>query len=156
MKNISIFNVILFSFVLSIFLFPKNFASVQPDTLAIVNGKPVTSGDFKNRFELSVYPGKGLNGNLYKTKRGFLYSMIAERLLSGEALKALPNDNKNEEFLKNETERMFLRDALYRREILPKSCRIGKRNRKGRKIFNIFLYTGCFLFSRYYCGEYFL
>ncbi len=95
----------------------NSYTSAKPDTLAIVNGEPITGADFRNRFELSVYPGKDLYDNLYSVKRGFLKSMIAEKLLSNASL-----DNSTvEKNLRRQMERIFLRDALYRREVLPKA-----------------------------------
>ncbi|HED05753.1 MAG TPA: peptidyl-prolyl cis-trans isomerase [Ignavibacteria bacterium] len=163
MKYLTSFNfiVIIFFFLLS--YSQDNYAEIQSDTLALVNGQPVTSADFKNRFELSIYPGKGEIYNLYKAKRGFLYSMIAERLLANQALrmptntdkyklpeiaKHLPNQalrtlptntDKNEEILKKETERIFLRDALYRKVIVPKAKVTKKEIEQGVK-FSVYFY----------------
>lgn len=92
----------------------------QNDTLAIVDGKPITSDDFINRFELSVYPGKGLNEDLNKVKLDFLYSLIAEKLLSNKSSNSVSDPDPNEKYLKNEIEMIFLRDALYHKEVLSK------------------------------------
>ncbi len=95
----------------------NSYTSAKPDTLAVVNGEPITGADFQNRFELSVYPGKDLYDNLYSVKRGFLKSMIAEKLLSNASL-----DNSTvENNLRKQMQRIFLRDALYRIEVLPKA-----------------------------------
>jgi hypothetical protein len=90
----------------------------ENDTLAVVNGMPITGDDFENRFELTVYPGKDLNDNLYDAKRGFLQSMVAEKLLSNSA--AAQQTFQGEEQIKKQMESIFLRDALYRIEVLPK------------------------------------
>jgi hypothetical protein len=94
------------------------FGFAKVDTLALVNGQPITSDDFENRFELTVYPGKDISDNLYAAKRGFLQSMIAEKLLSNSAM--MKQKFQGEEQIKKQMERIFLRDALYRKEVLPK------------------------------------
>ncbi len=120
---------LLFLFVL---LFSASHASAQKnlpnvsnsqkvDTLALVNGEPITSEDFRNRFELSLYPGKGNRTYLDQTKHDFLYSMIAEKLLSQAAALSNVSLTPAEEVIKKETEEIFLRDALYRKEIVPRA-----------------------------------
>lgn len=91
----------------------------RPDTLALVDGKPITSGDYLTRFEMSLYPGKDDPTMLEKTKREFLYSMIAEKLLARAAAKSDLPFTPSEELLKNEMEEIFMRDALFRKEIVP-------------------------------------
>jgi hypothetical protein len=89
------------------------------DTLALINGEPVTSDAFRYRFELSVYPGKDNKTSLDSTKKHFLLSLIAERLL---ALSAQSEDliDAQDEQIKSEAEDMFLRDALFRREVVSR------------------------------------
>ncbi len=116
------FKQIIFLFFLSFLItfIPSRTVIAQHDTLAIVNGEPITSDEFIDRFELSVYPGKGLNEDLDKAKQGFLYSMIAEKLLSNENSISVKDPDPDESFLKNEIESIFLRDVLYRKEVLSK------------------------------------
>lgn len=91
----------------------------ENDTLAVVNGQPITGDDFENRFELTVYPGKDISDNLYEAKKGFLHSMVAEKLLSNSA--SMQKTFQGESQVKKQMERIFLRDALYRKEVLPKA-----------------------------------
>lgn len=93
----------------------------RPDTLALVKGRPITSGDFLTRFEMSLYPGKDDPTRLEKTKRGFLYSMIAEKLLAQAADHSDMPYTSSEEILKREMEDIFMRDALFRKEIVPQA-----------------------------------
>ncbi len=102
---------------ISICLIFNNNIFPQNDTLAIVNGEPITSDQFINRFELTVYPGKGLDVNTDSIKQKFLYSLIAEKLLSNEASISLNSDDPNESYIKEEVKDIFLRDALYRKEV---------------------------------------
>jgi hypothetical protein len=114
-------SVVLLISLIYFFVFSVSFLTfAQTDTLALIGNVPITSSDFQNRFELSVYPGKGLESNLHLEKEGFLYSMIAEKLLSNSYTGSLNNKSKDENQLKEEIESMFLRDALYRKEVLSK------------------------------------
>ncbi len=116
MLSFKIFYFVLF---LSSFLFlPVHSSFAQQDTLALVNGEPITSDEFITRFELTIYPGKK-SSNLAETKKEFLYSLVAEKLLSNQSQISSPED-PDEKYLKDEIESVFLRDALFRKEILSK------------------------------------
>jgi len=91
----------------------------QADTLALINGEPVTSDAFKYRYELSVYPGKDNTTSLDSTKKQFLLSLIAERLLALSAQSENLLDVEDEK-IRTEAEDMFLRDALFRKEVVSK------------------------------------
>lgn len=111
---------------LSLYLFPLIFLfydsvavfAQEVDTLALINGRPITSEDFKNRYELSVYPGKGYRDT---SKVEFLYSMIAEKLLSQAAVSSGQPMTSEESEIRREAEEIFLRDALFRSQVLPKT-----------------------------------
>jgi hypothetical protein len=107
-------------FCILVLFFSIHNAFAQADTLAIVNGEPITSDEFIDRFELTVYPGKGLNEDLQNVKRNFLFSMVAEKLLSNESSISSLDKDPYEEYIKNEVNDIFLRDALYRKEVLSK------------------------------------
>ncbi len=93
----------------------------RPDTLALVAGKPITSGDFLTRFEMSLYPGKDDPTMLEKTKREFLYSMIAEKLLAQAASSMNIPYTSSEELLRKQMEEIFMRDALFRKVVVPRA-----------------------------------
>lgn len=114
-------------FLISFFLTPATLA--QTDTLAIVNGEPITKDEFTTRFELTVYPGKGLKADLSDIKRKFLYSLVAEKLLSNQYItsSAVPDPDENQ--IKDEIEAIFLRDALYRKEVLSQ-VKVGEKELK--------------------------
>lgn len=108
-----------FAFLFAAILTFATASGAQPDTLALINGEPLTSSAFRYRFELSVYPGKDDPGRLDSTKKQFLLSLIAERLL------ALSVQSENlvdavDEKIKKDAEEMFLRDALFRKEVTSK------------------------------------
>ncbi len=106
-------------FLLIFFFLTTHISFAQTDTLAIVNGEAIKSDEFITRFEMTVYPGKGLKDNLAETKREFLYSLIAEKLLSNQSKISSPKD-PYEKYLKDEIEALFLRDALFHQEVLSK------------------------------------
>ncbi len=113
------------------------------DTLALVNGQPVTSEDFRNRFELSIYPGEDHRDT---TKMKFLYSMIAEKLLSAAAADSREPLTAQEKTLAGETEEMFLRDALYRLKVLPKTKPTGAEVSRGLRISTYSYFVDAFYF----------
>ncbi len=90
------------------------------DTLALVNGKPITSQDFRERFELSIYPGKERLAMLDTVKQNFLFSMIAEQLLADEARKSGEFFTPEGRELERQSTDTYLRDALYRNEVMNK------------------------------------
>ncbi len=91
------------------------------DTLALVNRQPISSGQFLTRFEMSIYPGKDDPTTLEQTKREFLYSMIAEKLLSQAAASSNEPYTNSEELVRKEMQDIFMRDALFRKEIMPRA-----------------------------------
>lgn len=91
------------------------------DTLALIGSKPITTADFLNRFELSIYPGKDDPTMLEKVKRDFLYSMIAEKLLSQAAEQSEISSTSSENLVRDQMEKIFMRDALYKKEIIPRA-----------------------------------
>lgn len=94
--------------------------SIDQDTLAIVSGKPITASEFKERFDLSIYPGKETISALDAIKEKFLLSMVAEVLLAEEGIKSGKFINSETEELERSATETFLRDVLYRKEILSK------------------------------------
>jgi hypothetical protein len=136
---------ILLIIAVSFICLPKTCLMAEPDTLAVVNGKPITGDELKNRFELSVYPGKD-KADLKKVKYDFLLSMIAEKLLSNAESNSIKKDNQSEELLRNEVERIFLRDALYRKEILLKAKVSKSEINKGSKLSAYFYIIDTFYF----------
>ncbi|MCL4539234.1 MAG: hypothetical protein M1378_06490, partial [Bacteroidetes bacterium] len=98
----------------------RSLKSADNDTVALVNGKPITSSEFKERFELTIYPHKEIKSGLQAEKERFLFSLIAERLLADEGIKSGKFMSPEENQLKWEATQTYLRDALYRKEILSK------------------------------------
>lgn len=102
------------------FSIQHSFAFAQMDTLALVSGVPITSADFVNRWELLIYPGKDNRRMLDSTKIRFLYSLIAEQLLARAPVSIGTAADSTLEIMRKETKEMFMRDALFRREVMNK------------------------------------
>lgn len=111
---------ILFGAVCLLYLLVTNLLFCASDTLAVVAGQVITSEEFLNRFELSVYPGKEVSRNLELLKQKFLASMVAEKLLSLDANRRGGDLSFDLDNLMRQTEDLFLRDALFRREVLDR------------------------------------
>lgn len=113
---------------------PASEPAQKPDTLAMVNGEPITSADFLTRFEMSVYPGKDDPTMLEKTKREFLYSMIAEKILAQAAARSNTPYTTSEDLVRKEMDDVFMRDVLFRREIMPRATVTNQEILQGFKI----------------------
>lgn len=112
----------------------------QTDTLATVYGVPITGEDFIKRWELAVYPGKDVRAKLDSTKMRFLYSLIAEQLLARAPVSIGTAADSNLENMRKETEETFMRDALFRREVMNKVV-ITQRDLEEAIRFSAFDYT---------------
>lgn len=99
-------------------VFAQGMQSAGNDTVALVDGKPITASEFKERFELTIYPNKGGKARLQIEKERFLFSLVAERLLSDEWIKSGKSVTPHEKELRLEATQTYLRDALYRKEVV--------------------------------------
>jgi len=90
------------------------------DTLALVDGRSITASEFKERFDLSIYPGKEAVSGIDAIKERFLLSMVAEMLLADEGIKSGKYINSDSHQLEKSAVETYLRDVLYRKEILSK------------------------------------
>jgi hypothetical protein len=110
-------------FFLSLLLFLTQFTWSQSDEQKIVakiGSEIITESEFVERYELTPQIYAGMVGGEESLKREVLYSIIAEKLWSLEA-EAMGLDNSV--LIKSTykaVEKMYVRDALYRQEILSK------------------------------------
>jgi hypothetical protein len=112
----------------------------QTDTLATVYGVPITRDDFIKRWELAVYPGKDSRAKLDSTKMRFLYSLIAEQLLARAPVSIGTAADSNLETMRKESEETFMRDALFRQEVMNKVV-ITQRDLEEALRFSAYDYT---------------
>ena len=101
------------------------------DTIAHVGSTAITSRDLQLRVELMPFPGAERNTDSLKAKA--LYAMIAEKLLAYEAKQTGLPQSKRTKLLVRELENVFIRDAMYRREIAAKVEPSEKQITEGMK-----------------------
>ena len=115
------------------YVLPHN--ELPADTIAVVGNRLINAKDFLERFELMPWKHKEQEARIEVTKENFLYSLIAEKLLSAEAaVQNLATDSVSTTMQYN-LERMFVRDELYKREVLPKITVSPQEIRVGMKRF---------------------
>lgn len=90
------------------------------DTIATVGGQVIRASDFLERYELMPWPHKDRKALVEYNKQEFLYSLIAEKLLSFEASSQNLGEDTASQMMKYGMERIFVRDELYKREVFPK------------------------------------
>jgi parvulin-like peptidyl-prolyl isomerase len=90
------------------------------EVLATAGDRVITSQEFLWRFELTPGPNRGSAERLQEEKRVFLYSLVAEKLLAGEAMRrGLDSDSISMAGLLS-LRKLLARDELYREEITRK------------------------------------
>ncbi len=101
------------------------------DTIAIVGKTPITGSDFLERYELMPWRQKENKARQEYTKLEFLYSLVAEDLLALEAAdEGLGHDSVTQRFAYG-SERLFVRDELYKRQVRAKVTVPGDELREG-------------------------
>ncbi|MDE3059179.1 MAG: peptidylprolyl isomerase [Bacteroidota bacterium] len=103
------------------------------DTIATVGTDVITGSDFLERFELMPWPGKDNKARLEYTKQQFLYSLVAERLLSFEATNVGIDRDSVSQVWRRSLEKMFSRDELFKREVMPRIKVTSAEIRSGLK-----------------------
>lgn len=101
-------------------LFAQYAKELPVDTLALIGSSPITARDFLERFELMPWPKKDDRARMELTKQQFLQSLIAEKLLAYESADLNLDKDSVTKDMQYRLERLFVRDELYKREVLPK------------------------------------
>lgn len=98
-----------------------NFKNQQlpQDTLAVIGSQVLTAKSFLERFELMPWPQKENIARKEFTKLEFLYSLVAEKLLAQEASFMQIGYDSVSMGIQYNLERMFVRDELYKQEVIP-------------------------------------
>ncbi|NUN69851.1 MAG: hypothetical protein HUU02_09090 [Bacteroidetes bacterium] len=110
-------------------------AGLTQDTLATVGSHVITTRDFLERFELMPWPNKDNKARIEATKRDFLHSLMAEKLLAMEATaQNLGNDPLTLRLQQN-LEKLFVRDELYKTEVTSRIVITPEETREGMKRF---------------------
>ena len=107
--------------IITLILTTKFYAQLnEKKVVAKVGSEEITEDVFLERYELSPQANAGMIGAEESLKQEVLYSIIAEKLW---ALEAAREGLSNSELIKSTyktIEKMYVRDALYRKEILNK------------------------------------
>jgi len=105
-----------------ILVFPVVCIAQQSDDniIAIVGNDKIFIDDFIKRYELTPQLYAGMVGSEESAKKEFLYSLIAEKLWALEAESAGLSKSELISSAYKAIEKMYVRDALYRKVILDK------------------------------------
>ncbi len=104
-----------------LFIVAPAHAQVNPDSIvATVGNTTITAGEFLERYEMTPLFRKQIKRITPSLKLEFLYSLIAEKLWAQQSEAMGYDTTKIMKFVNEEFEKMFVRDALYHREIKDK------------------------------------
>ncbi len=103
-----------------LFIISFNFIIAQDDAVATVGDIKITKQEFLERYELSPVIGKENIRNEISAKYSLLYSIIAEKLWALEAEKNKIDTLHSVTAPMDIIERLYVKDALYKKEILDK------------------------------------
>ncbi len=103
-----------------LFQFSKLFCQTENEIIAKAGNLKITKKEFIERYEFSPHSQTKDAFDTATIKRDFLYTLLAEKLLAQDAIKQ--NLDKSEDFiyLMNHLKNIYLRDALYKKEIKDK------------------------------------
>ncbi|MBW7888113.1 MAG: peptidylprolyl isomerase [Bacteroidetes bacterium] len=127
------YNKLFLGIVFPVMLFAQYAKELPQDTLAVVGTHVITAKDFLERFELMPWPKKDMASRIEVTKEEFLQSLIAEKLLAYESAEQNLDQDSATKDMQYKLERLFVRDELYKREVLPKIEVSPKEIREGLK-----------------------
>ena len=99
-------------------VYPQNLTS---DPVARVGLKSISQEEFIKRYEFTPGLERQIKSRSETAKLEFLYTLIAEKLWAQEAITLGLDTTEVIEFSKREYKKIFVRDALYKREILDKA-----------------------------------
>jgi peptidyl-prolyl cis-trans isomerase C len=94
--------------------------SSDQTTVATIGNDFITKDEFVERYELTPQLNAGMLGAQESLKKEFLYSLVAEKLWALEAESMGLNKSELITSAYKAIEKMYVRDALYREEILDK------------------------------------
>jgi len=93
---------------------------IHAQPLARVGGTTISGEEFLERYELTPVFGKQKKSNLGENKLKFLYTLIAEKLWSLQALEEKLDTTEAMRITYESFQKMFVRDLLYHKEINEK------------------------------------
>ncbi|MEJ5351762.1 MAG: peptidyl-prolyl cis-trans isomerase [Melioribacteraceae bacterium] len=107
-------------FFLTLFCFSNLSAQSENEIIAKAGNIKISKKEFIQRYEFSPHAQTETAFDTATIKRDFLYTLLAEKLLAQDAIKQ--NLDKSEDFtyLMDYLQNIYLRDALYKKEIKDK------------------------------------
>ena len=109
--------------------------------IAEVGPIKVTASEFKQRYEMVPHVGRHIKGREERLKAETLYSIIAEKLWALKAEELGFDSSAVMEYTFKAVEDMYLRDALYRKEIKDKTSIDPKKYAEAKKRALVYLNT---------------
>lgn len=111
--------------------FTNRMRTLPQDTVARVGSSVITAADFLERFELMPWIGKDRANLIENSKKEFLQSLVAEKLMALEATAQNMGNDSIAMALQRNFERMFVRDELYVRTVKPKIVITDEERKEG-------------------------
>jgi peptidyl-prolyl cis-trans isomerase C len=93
-------------------------AVLPSDTVARIGQTVITARDLLLRLELMPFPAKQTKAEAETLKSKALYALIAEKVLAHAAARQGIGEDEKTGLMKRELENVFVRDELYKREIV--------------------------------------
>ena len=111
------------SYLLTIFILLTTTLTAQDNEkpVAKIGNISISQKEFLERYELSPQSNMQMKDIKEALKKDFLYTLIAEKLLAKGALEQNLDTSDIVRYNLNQFKKMFVRDALYRKEIMVKS-----------------------------------
>lgn len=116
MNNVNL-KLIILILILNLNLFSQDF---NDKPVATVGNNTITSSEMLLRYEMTPFFKKQIKSLTESLKLEFLYSLIAEKLWALQAKEMGYDTTEVMKFVENRLKKMFVRDALYHREISNK------------------------------------
>lgn len=140
----------IYSQIIFLLLTIVSFANAQKsddEIIAEIGPIKITAGEFKKRYEMVPHVGRDIKGRENRLKAETLYSIISEKLwaLEAEDLGFDSTDVMNYTF--QAVEDMYLRDALYQKEIKSKLSKEPAKYYEAKKRALVYLNTK-FIFTK--------
>lgn len=98
-------------------LFSQQDNSDDNRVVAKVGNDKITAEEFKDRFDFSPHPRKSESLDTSLIKKEYLYTLIAEKLIAQKAKELNLDTAQDVKGILNYMERLFIRDAYYKKEI---------------------------------------
>ncbi|MCK9280485.1 MAG: peptidyl-prolyl cis-trans isomerase [Melioribacteraceae bacterium] len=117
---------------------PTNFAqnSSQDKIIALIGDKPIYESEFIERFEFTPIQKKQIKKLIPELKLEFLYTLIAEKIWAKYAAENNFDTTEAIRYAEKSIEKMYLRDALFNKEVREKIVIDNKMVNTGMERFN--------------------